>query len=229
MPNNFKEDRRGGFYWFEGKPYVSVTTALNIIDKPALRYWFGREVYYAMVKNPTLAESEALSAPYKLTDKAKARGSLVHSIVETYKASDKKIETIPEEYKGYANAFYSFVADHKLNILSQENTIVSLKHGYAGTYDIVATLNGTDKIWVLDVKTGKDIYDEAFLQLSAYKQGLIEKGEKIDAIGVILLANDGKYKFEEGVECFEEFIHCKKLWEWKNREMIKKITPKGGE
>jgi hypothetical protein len=56
-----ESSRRGGFYWHtDGRPYISVTTVLSVIDKPALRYWFGKEVYRAMVVNPTLGEKEAL-------------------------------------------------------------------------------------------------------------------------------------------------------------------------
>ena len=44
---NNKNLRRGGFYWIDNKPYVSVTKVLEVLDKPALRYWFGKEVYYA--------------------------------------------------------------------------------------------------------------------------------------------------------------------------------------
>ena len=67
---NFKDTKRGGLYFKEGKPYLAVTEALKIIDKPALRYWFGQQVYYAMVANPSLNESEALASPYKVSETA---------------------------------------------------------------------------------------------------------------------------------------------------------------
>ena len=72
MSKDQRNDRRGGFYWVDNKPYVSVTTALSVIDKPALRYWFGKQVYLAMTKDPTLNEKAALSAPYQMSDKAKS-------------------------------------------------------------------------------------------------------------------------------------------------------------
>ena len=115
---NKKDMRRGGFYWKSDpkKPYVSVTTTLSVIDKPALRYWFGKEVYYAMVQDPTLGEQEALSAPYKKSDTAKSRGTTVHSIVEAYKHTKEHIETSPEAYRGFAKAFYSWVKDNDIEI-----------------------------------------------------------------------------------------------------------------
>jgi hypothetical protein len=217
-----REQRRGGFYWMEGKPYVSVTNVLKVIDKPALRYWFGREVYRAMVVDPTMGEQEALSAPYKTSDKAKSRGTTVHSIVEAWKASGIVIEEVPEEFRPYAEAFYKFVKDNHIEIIEHEKTVISKEHGYAGTTDLIVKKNGSGT-WVLDVKTGKDIYMEAHLQLSAYRHALEENGQKIDNCGVILLQDNGKYKFEESEDYFDAFLATKKLWEFVNKDLCKSI------
>lgn len=79
---------------------------------------------------------------------------------------------------------------------------------------------------VCDVKTGKDIYDDVFLQLSAYKQAYEEAGGEEVGIGVVLLSTGkdgmatGKYKFQEGEYCFQEFLAAKKLWVWQNQDKI---------
>lgn len=212
---DLKEQRRGGFYWKDGKPYVSVTKCLSVLDKPALRYWFGREVYRAMVIDPTLEEAKALAKPYEVSDVAKNRGTTIHSIVEAYKTSGAQI-TPPEEFKGYAEAFYKWLGDYKMTILEHEKTIFSEEHKYAGTLDLLCKNNGDT--WVIDVKTGKDIYDEAFLQVSAYmKQTKATRG------GVLLLQEDGKYKFAECPDYFEYFLATKKIWEFVNRELCVKV------
>lgn len=211
-----RHERRGGFYWVDGKPFVSVTNVLKVIDKPALRYWFGKEVYLAMVKDPYLAEKEALSAPYKTSDKAKARGTTVHSIVEAYKVSGKKIDGIPEEFKGYAKAFYKWIEDNSAEILENEKTVINKKEEYAGTLDLLIRKNGDT--WVVDVKTGKDIYMEAHLQLSAYK-----KCTDATRAGVLLLKDTGTYKFEESDDYYEAFLHTKALWEFINKEKLEKL------
>ena len=71
-----------------------------------------------------------------------------------------------------------------------------------------------------------DIYDEYFLQLSAYKQALFEM-EKIDAgMGIILLSTGtdgkgtGKYKFQENDYYFDEFMAARKLWIWKSKQRV---------
>lgn len=216
--------RRGPFYWLNGKPMLSVTEVLKVIDKPALRYWYGQEVYYAMLKNPSMREQEALSAPYKTGKKAASRGSTVHSIVEVYKHTGQQLESIPEEFKGFASAFYKFMDEVKPEILEQEKTVFDLNNRVAGTLDMYAKVG--DKYYVLDVKTGKSIYPESEIQLSAYASMLREEGKTVDSIGVILLeiGDDklptGNYQFATRTENYKVFLSAKYLYEWINREKL---------
>jgi len=214
--------RKGGFYWVGKKPYISVTNVLKIIDKPQIVYWFGKEVYQAMVANPELDERGALNAPYAKSDQAKNRGTTVHSIVEAYKNGSGEIRTIPE-YQGYATGFYNFVKDMGFQVTNNEGSIFSEVHKYAGTFDLRGFMQSRpDEYWLIDVKTGKDIYPEAGLQLSAYKHGVLEQGSIVHRIGVLLLSPTGKYKFAEQEDDFDIFLSAKKLYEWKNRETLEK-------
>lgn len=222
-----RNERRGGFYWIDGFPYVSVTNVLKIVDKPAIRYWFGQQVYRAMIKDPTLGERDALSLPYRESDKAKSRGSTVHSIVEAYKQSGTVIEGIPEEFEGYAKAFYSWIKDNDVEIKEQEKTVISKEHGYAGTLDIFGSVKGGGN-WIIDVKTGKSIYPEAWLQLSAYKAAMEENGHKVDEIAVLLLKENGKYSFEQGDPHLDVFLACKDVWIWQNQELYMQMMKKEG-
>lgn len=208
--------RRGGYYWIDGQPFISVTNILGVIDKPALRYWFGQQVYRAMMVDPTLGEKEALSSPYKTNKKAMNRGTTVHSIVEAWRQNQTYIDSVPEEFQGYAKGFYDWVNEYEVEIQDNEKTVVSQKYGYAGTLDlIVKTKNG--RTLIVDCKTGKDIYNEAYLQLSAYRQALREEGTEVDGVAVLLLQEDGGYKYQPTEEdCFRPFFACKVLWEWIN-------------
>ncbi len=221
--NNLKNDKRGGFYWIEDKSYLSVTTILSVIDKPALRYWFGKQVYLAMVNNPALQEKEALSAPYKVSDTAKDRGTTIHSIVEAYKkGSTINLEGTPEALQGFVKAFYRAMQEIDITFLEQEKTIFSKTHKIAGTLDLLAKVNGS--IYVLDIKTGKDIYQEAFLQTSAYKSILEETGTKTDGVGILLLKEDGSYKFETRIDIeleIKAFYACKDLYIGLHKEDLK--------
>jgi hypothetical protein len=222
---DYRDARRGGFYWLEGQPFASVTTIIGVLDKPALRYWFGKQVYLATVANPGMSEKEAMNAPYSINNSAKDRGQTIHSIVEAFKATGDYIEGIPAEFRGYAQAFYKWTQDNHAAIIDHERTVVSRKHGFAGTLDLLVTLNGSDKKVVVDVKTGKDIYMEAYLQLAAYRQALKEEGTEVAGVAVLLLQENGSYKYEyQETNMFREFFACKVLWEWLNAEDIAKVT-----
>lgn len=223
--NNFKSDKRGGYYWIEEKPYLSVTQILSVISKPALTYWFGKQVYLAMIVDPTLKEAEAMSAPYKVSDTAKTRGTSIHSVVEAYKkGSVINLEGVPEALQGFTKAFYRAMEEIHIDFLEREKTVFSKKHKVAGTLDILAKVDG--RVYVLDIKTGKDIYQEAFLQTSAYKSMVEEEGQKVDGIGVLLLKEDGSYKFETRIDVEAEtkaFFACKTLYEGLHKEDLEKI------
>lgn len=219
--------RRGPFYWKGTKPYVSVTNAISILDKPALRYWFGREVYRAFMADPSLNEQEALQAPYKKSKDAMSRGTTIHTLIEAYKYTGEVKTYLPDSIRPYMEAFKDWLGNNHVEIVESEKTLYSDKYGYAGTADLIVKINGSG-VYVVDTKTGKDIYPEVALQLSAYKQALEEDGLKIDGMAALLLetgADDkptGKYKFAIQQDYFEQFLACKKLWEWMNQDLVSK-------
>jgi hypothetical protein len=217
-----RQERRGGFYWFDDEPYISVTKVLEVLDKPQLRRWYAREVYLAMVKNPNLSEADALAVPFNKGNEAKNRGTTIHSIVEAFKHSKEEIDDIPEKFRPYAVSFYNWVKDNNIEILEHEKTVKSAKYKYAGTCDLIVKNRQTNEVWVCDVKTGKDIYQEAFLQVSAYKRALLENGIKIDKTGVILLGEKG-YKFAEGGDYFNYFLSALELWKFVHHEDCVKL------
>lgn len=96
-----------------------------------------------------------------------------------------------------------------------EVMVASLKHKYAGRYDIRGTLRQEVKVvsrvypkaaskhallpvgrYLLDLKTSKDIYTNHPLQLKAYDDAGVENGyEKVDHLAVIQVGADGRYQF----------------------------------
>jgi hypothetical protein len=229
-----KNIKRAGMYWIGKKAYPSVTQILSIIDRPALRYWFGREVYRAMAINPTLSEQEAMAAPYQISETAKQRGSAVHDIVEAWENTGK-VAGLEGVFSGYAKAFESWIKNNKVELVEHEKTVFSKKHRYAGTLDLLAKLNGNALPHLIDIKTGKkDLYPEVHLQLSAYEQALFETGyekngekfQTVEGTAALLLMEDGTYKFETGKDKFKEFLACKKIWEGLNEDLLKKADDK---
>jgi len=214
-----RKTRRGGFYWKDDKPYVSVTNVLKVLDKPALRYWYGKMVYQAMVVDPELSQKEALAAPYKKSKKAMSRGSTVHDLIEAYKHTGKKIDTTPE-LQGYIDAFHDWIDDNEIEVIENEKTVYSKDHGYAGTLDLYAKING--KLSVVDFKTNKkgNVYDEVGLQLSAYAHAIPDKIDNLIAVG---LSEDGTYTHKEFKGNIDVFLKLKDVWVWKNQELCEKV------
>jgi len=217
--------RRGGFYFVNNKPYASVTNIIgDTLAKPALRFWYGQTVYRAFAANPALSEKEALAAPWQLSDTSKGRGKTVHSIVESWKQSQKHITTIPDQFKGYAEAFYKFVKTNHVEIQEHEKTVISKVYNFAGTLDILAKLNTNKKLMIIDVKTGKGLYPEVQLQLSAYCQALKEEGIDAD-IAALLLCEDGTYQFAEyKKDRLDQFLACYTIWRWQNEEKLAQMN-----
>lgn len=225
MRNYSKNDRRGGIYFLDGKPYVSVTKVLEIIDKPALKYWHGEEIYHALVANPSLSKEEAMAAPYQKTKDAQNRGITVHSVVESYKQTGKVIESIPEQFKGYTEAFYRWIEDHpSYQIVENEKTVVNKKFHYAGTLDMLIKVEG--KNYIVDIKTNKDgnIYDEAFLQTSAYQYALREMGIACDGMFILALSETGKYTYREADDRMVSFLAALYLWYGKNKSLCQRLN-----
>jgi hypothetical protein len=214
-----KNRRRAGFYWIGDRPYLSVTEILKIIEKPAIRYWFGQTIYYAMVKDPTLSEQEAMAAPRNISRSKMDRGTTVHSLIEAYKTTGNVIDTVPDEFKGYANAFYKWANDLHPSIQECEKTIVSDEYGYAGTLDMLADIGG--KRYVIDFKTSKDgtVYSEAHLQASAYIHCL----EGCDGGILVGLAEDGTYTHNLVRDGFEAFKHALGLYQFINQDKLNKL------
>lgn len=234
-----KGKRRGGFYWEEGQPFLSVTTALSVINKEALMWWANKQVYWAMVLDPSLNEKEALAAPYRKSKKAMFRGTDVHAAVEHYKNTKMYLQGLEEPIKTYIKAFYNWVIDNDVEILVNEKSIISKKYGYAGTFDLLVRFRKSGRILIVDIKTGKDIYRDVFIQLSAYRAALVEEGvfEKlgIDVKDVgIAVCNlqtgqddlpTGAYQFLEGdKDMLGAFLAAKYLWEMRNEEKIVRIN-----
>jgi hypothetical protein len=226
MADRGRIELRGDFRWEDDIPHPRVTWIIDdVLAKPALRRWYGKQVYLAMTANPSLSEKEALAAPYQISEKAKDRGATVHSIVEAWRQNQVFLDNVSEPFRGYAKGFYKWVEDHEVDIVEHEREFTCKEYRYSGKVDLLVHLNGAELPIVADVKTGKYIYDEAWLQLSAYRQGLAEDGIETAGIGVILLHDNGSYTFQHQAEDhFTQFLAFKPIWAWKNRTMLAELA-----
>lgn len=85
---------------------------------------------------------------------------------------------------------------------------------YAGTLDLICEIDG--KIWLIDFKTGQNIWPEYELQVSAYRRAY---KDKIDAMGILQLGyrrNKNMYKMNEIEDKMPLFDAAYQIWQNEN-------------
>jgi hypothetical protein len=229
-------------------PYASVTHILGGgIPKPALINWAANEerklvmeaavVLYercrvhsqtAMPRDLYLAtllgELGKEKAHQKLLAKAGDIGSEIHKLIEWH------LRTAIGSHAGL-KPIVSLKAQHALDVFEQWGTSVQLKpiliertvyshvHQYAGTMDLLARVNGI--VTLIDFKSGKAVYPEAFLQSAAYSTALVEMGYLAPQQGLIVRLPKVETDPEMEVvpvppvaDLLPVFLAAKQIWAW---------------
>ena len=155
-----------------------VTSVLNMLPKPFLKYWASKVVAETAVDNVGTVVQMMLSgerqgaidflkrAPDRFTGKAADVGTEVHDLIETL-ARGEKIGRIHPDVKPYVQGWRDFNEEFQPEYLFIEETVWSKTHGYAGSFDAIVKING--ETIMLDNKTTRSgVHEEVALQMSAY-------------------------------------------------------------
>src|SRR5262249_11036297 len=107
-----------------------------------------------------------------------------------------------------------------LEPLAVEHTVACLQCGYAGTLDLYARVRGV--LTVLDWKSGKAIYPEAFLQNVAYRHAAARLGMPSEQGLIVRLpkqVDDPAWEVMTVPEtlALEDFLAAVRLWRWWRR------------
>ena len=195
----------GGRYYEtpDGERLDSVTTILQAINKPALVGWAAKTeralvmeaasaLYVDLPNNgvqkmtkPTYITSlesriGKMKAYTKEMEKATEIGKQVHAIIEWNIRKDLDQKVGPEPPLESNEATWAFMVyeewrkAHSFTPQFIEQIVWSPAWQYAGTLDVLGDVDGI--VTVLDWKSGKAIYDEALLQVTAYAKAIIEMG-----------------------------------------------------
>ena len=201
-PLEVKAKGRGRVYVGEdGKQYASVTTILNVINKPALIPWAKKQslekvkfVLQNHVMNGTLPEikstddidaiiNEASKTPDKALQLAGDFGSHAHALIEKVinaRIHNDKEPVITADFKVVMESFEMFCEQYNPVFVGSEVQVcyrpAYTKIRYAGTVD--AVIIHEDNPIVVDFKTSKGIYDEHRLQVGAYSYALHRLNQK---------------------------------------------------
>lgn len=159
------------FYAVGSALYPSITTVLSVVGKPALVAWAKRVALeavrahlaaYDTITAEQLEEALILAAgePERQRDAAASRGSDRHA-------------AIAEELSAGGDPYRIRDRLGIVRILATEYTLVSTRHGFAGTCDVVA-LDDAGRLVLVDWKTG-GVWPEHALQVGGYALALEEQ------------------------------------------------------
>jgi hypothetical protein len=171
--------------------------------------------YFKWLADKGWNEAEALKVA------AGNKGSRVHRAIEQLNrgetiSHDTKVldtdtgeerELTADEYEAVISYVNWFKAT-KPKILQAEFVVCNEMHGFAGTVDIEAEINGEK--YIVDIKTSADIWPSHEIQISAYAKTLGDHKRAILQVGY--KRNKNKYKFTEIDDKFGLFLAAKEIW-----------------
>jgi len=196
----------------DGRLVVGVTTALNLLAKPALVPWANKLGLQGVDVN-------------KYVDDKAAIGSLAHLFVMSH------FNNVKADVSDYSKnqidlaenallSFFEWEKSRKIEPILTEAQLVSEKYEYGGTIDLYCKLDGIYTL--IDFKTGKGIYSEMEIQLAAYKALLEENGHEVEQAKILRIGRDETEGFEEKSiskldKQFELFWHCVAIYYLQNQ------------
>jgi len=184
----------------DGTIVPGVTTVLNVLAKPALIHWAWNLGMQGVDYR-------------KFRDKAANIGTLAHYMVECDLAGkEPDLSLYSKDDIDLAEncliSYYEWRKGKTVKPIHTEMPLVSERWKYGGTIDFYGEIDGV--ITLLDLKTGKAIYDEHTIQLAAYVHLLKEHDYPVQKIRVLRIGRDEAEGFEERVKTIKQL---KPYWE----------------
>ena len=202
------------------EPWVSVTGALNILDKPNLIRWAGRVDSEAvlelerqgMLEGRTVDEAHRIMREHGMGAEAKrnagaTRGTAVHDALAAYCMTGKipQLADLSDEARGYVQAVADWLIELAPEPILSEQIVGSPTHGFAGRFDLICAIEG--QRCLVDLKTSAKPYPEMHIQLAGYQRAFQECGiEPVDKAYIVTVAEDGTWQMTEGRAKAEDFL-----------------------
>ncbi len=202
----------GRYYDTPKGQFPSVTTVLQLVNKPLLIPWAVKccvEYILSQVKGKSISRTRlekvcrAAKHHYKTVAKEAADiGTETHKAVETWlKDGGREIPLSSLEAASSFLAFKNWWHEQDGRVLHVEEEIYS-EYGYAGCLDLIVYLDGVKTL--VDLKTSKNIYEDMGYQLAAYREAWNEINpdkEPVKAEGIIRVDKPtGQWEYRDFTE-----------------------------
>lgn len=175
------------YYTSDGTQVPGVTTILGVIDKSRMLVPWANKLGLQGIESG------------KYVDETAVIGTLAHEMVQQDLGGPDwdRAKYSPDQVDQAENAFLKYLEWAKgrtMKTVFIEEQMVSDKYRFGGTVDWFGEMDG--KTWLIDIKTSKALYPEHLYQVSAYRRLLVEKGLKVDRVGVLRIGRSEDEGFE---------------------------------
>lgn len=167
---------RSHSYLLDGRKVPGVTTILNALPKE-LKQWaadcaasYAVDHWDELADTPIARRLDAIRYAHRdVVNAAALRGNQIHDLGE--KLSRGAAVEVPEQHRGPVEAYARFLDKWQIEPFATEAPVGSdLYGGFGGTLDLGATIGARGGARALiDLKTGKSVYESTVLQLAAYR------------------------------------------------------------
>lgn len=178
----------------------------------------------------------------RIKKEAGDRGTVVHQATELLEKTGELPITTPfvttdnvvvelgqDEIEGILS-FKRWHDETKPKLLANEITVFG--EDYAGTLDRIYEIE--DQVWIVDIKTSQDIWEEHILQVSSYSHaqinfselGISEEKWSARKLAILQLGyrrNKSGWKFTEIPDKYGLFRNVRQIWENENPEAKPKV------
>lgn len=214
-------------YWIirgaDRAPAISVTSALKVLDKPALLDWAegcGAKGAAQLAAQGELDGVDIADVPGLVRlhglgkdaarDKGADRGTIVHQVLQSWATDGKtpKLGDFEAHIRGFVQGLSRWLLKAQPEPTAVETIVGHADHGYAGRMDLRARIDGTDTI--VDLKTNPKgrVYPEAHLQavgydLAAQACGMPPAGR----IVIVAAGEDGTFEEVDGLAEYDDWLN----------------------
>lgn len=189
-------------YSIEGKKVPSVTQILSVINKPPLLYWYGKH---------------GTKECQRLLKEAGEYGDMVHTLVQNF--LEGQTQKVNKDQKTILKNLKASTKGWEWDQF--EVVLTNDEHGYGGTCDALATIEG--KRALVDFKTSKGVWPEFSLQMAAYEQCVMAYSKEELDIEIVRILHLDKETLSWSVlnidttDLFPVFLAAKEVYEWTKR------------